>query len=89
MPGRQMFNLQLAKGSAMRMRMIRCHLSKTVTFIPEPQQLSLITKIGLFLRFYDIMSLHSDCRAKGDGRADARQMPRVLSEWQAAGEDRA
>ena len=33
-------------------------------------------------RAYGIMSLHSDCRALSDGRADARQMPRVLSDLQ-------
>ena len=40
-------------------------------------------------RAYGIMSLHSDCRALSDGRADARQMPRVLSDCRAAGEGRA
>ena len=34
------------------------------------------------------MFLYSDCRAAGDSRADARQMPRVLSEWQGKAADR-
>ena len=44
--------------------------------------ISVYLKLLLSGCFYDIMSLHSDCRASSDSRADARQMPRVLSDLQ-------